>query len=231
MAGRLGGTRRSSRELDVELAGTGRARAAPKKKSIHAAERDTERVTALRGAFLEAIQGEDVACFKFVDETGVHLTYPRRYGRAVGGRRVRQGVSLHGGPNVTVVGALSVKGLEAVMSLDGALNQDHFAAYLEQVLGPTLRPGDVVVLDKLRVHKVAGMRERIEACGARVLFLPPSWPAFSPIENGWSNFKTSLRTAQARTREALNEAICAALKWISADDAQNWFAHCGYHVQ
>jgi len=98
---------------------------------------------------------------------------------------------------VTVVGALPVHGLQAVMTLDGALNQDSFAAYLDQVFGPTLQPGDVVVLDKLRVHKVAGMRERIEACGARVLFLPPYSPDFSPLENGWSKFKTWLRTAQA----------------------------------
>ena len=187
----------------------------------------------MRGAFLEAIQGEDVARFKFVDEAGVNLTYTRRCGRAVGGRRVRQGVPLHGGPDVTVVtvvGALSVQGLEAVMTLDGALNQDRFAAYLDQVLGPTLRPGDVVVFDNLRVHKVAGMRERIAACGARVLFLPPYLPDLNPIENSWSKFKTGLRTAQARTREALDDAIGAAMKWISADDAQNWFVHCGYHV-
>lgn len=197
---------------------------------MYAAERDTDRVKALRGAFLEALPGEDVTRFKFVDEAGVNLTYTRRYGRAVGGRRVRQGVPLHGGPNVTVVGALSVHGLEAVMMLDGALNQDGFATYLDQVLGPALRPGDVVVLDNLRVHKVAGMRERIEAWGARVLFLPPYSPDFSPIENGWSKFKTWLRTAQPRTRQALDEALGAALKWISATDAQNWFAHCGYHV-
>ena len=184
----------------------------------------------MRGAFLEALKGEDFTRFKFVDEAGVNLTYTRRCGRAVGGRRVRQGVPLHGGPNVTVVGALSVHGLQAVMTLDGALNQDGFAAYLDQVLGPTLQPGDVVVLDNLRVHKVAGMRERIEACGARVLFLPPYSPDFSPIENGWSKFKTRLRTAQARTREALDDAIGAAMNWISPDDAQNWFAHCGYHV-
>lgn len=184
----------------------------------------------MRGAFLEAIEGEDVTRFKFVDEAGVNLTYTRRYGRAVGGGRVRQGVPWHGGPNVTVVGALSVNGLEAVMTLDGPLNQDSFAAYLDQVLGPTLRPGDVVVLDNLGVHKVAGMRERIEACGARVLFLPPYSPDFSPIENGWSKVNTSLRTAQARTRQALDEAIDVARNWISANDAQNWFAHCGYHV-
>ena len=157
----------------------------------------------------------------------MNLTYTRRYGRAVGGQRIRQGVPLHGGPNVTVVGALLVHGLQAVMTLDGALNQDSFAAYLDQVPGPTLQPGDVVVLDKQRVHKMAGMRERIEACGARVLFLPMYSPDFSPLENGWSKFKTWLRTAQARTRDVLDEAIRAAMNWIRADDAQNWFAQCG----
>ena len=105
-----------------------------------------------------------------------------------------------------------------------------FAAYLSHVLGPTLRPGDVVVLNNLRVHKMAGMRERIEARGARVLFLPPYSPDFRPIENGWSKFKTWLRAAQARTREALDRAPATASNWIGTDDAQNWFAHCGYHV-
>ena len=131
---------------------------------------------------------------------------------------------------MTVVAALTVKGLEAVMTVEGALNQDVFAAYLDQVLGPTLVRGDVVVLDNLPVHKVADMRERIEARGARVVFLPPYSPDFNPIENGWSKFKTGLRTAQARSREALTEALQTALAWITAQDAQNWFAHCGYPV-
>jgi len=165
-----------------------------------------------------------------VDEAGVNRTYARRYGRAAGGQRVRQGVPLPGGPNVTVAGAWSVHGLQAVMALDGPLNQDPFAAHLDQVLGPTPRPGDVVVLDNLRVHHVAGMRERIAACGARVLFLPPYSPDFSPIENGWSKVKTRLRTAQARTRQALDEAIGAAMNWRSSEDAQNRVAHCGYPV-
>ncbi len=212
------------------MAGAGGARFAAKEKSVHAAERDTERVKALRGAFLEAIQGEDFTRFKFVGEAGVNLTYTRCYGRAVGGRRVRQGVPLHGGPNGTMVGVLSVNGLEAVMPLDGALNQNSFAACLDPVLGPALRSGDAVVLDNLRVHKVTGRRERSAACGARVLFLPPYSPNFSPIENGWSKFRTWLRTAQARTREALDKAIGAAMRWISTADAQNWFAHCSYHV-
>ena len=122
---------------------------AAKKKSLHAAERDTVRVRALRGAFVEAVQQEDFSCFKFVDETSTNLTYCRRYARAEGGQRTGQGVPLHGGPNVTLVAALTPHGLQAAMTVSGAVNGDVFAAYLDQVLGPTLVPGDVVVLDNL----------------------------------------------------------------------------------
>ena len=175
-------------------------------------------------------RGEDPRRFKFVDETGLHLAFARRYGRAPGGQRVGQGVPLRVGTPVTLIGALTVNGLEAVMSLDGALNAASFAVYLEQVLGPTLVPGDVVVLDNLPVHKVAGMAQLVEARGARLLFLPPYSPDFAPIEQAWSKLKTALRTTQARTREALEQALDQALAWITSQDAQNWFDHCGYHV-
>jgi transposase len=175
-------------------------------------------------------QHEDPRRFKFVDETGLHLAFVRRYGRAPGGQRVSQGVPLRVGTAVTVVGALTVNGLEAVMSLDGALNQDSFATYLDQVLGPTLVPGDVVVLDNLPVHKVAGMAARVEARGARLLFLPPYSPDFAPIEQAWSKLKTALRTAAARSRQALEQALTDAVAWITTQDVQNWFDHCGYHV-
>ena len=111
-----------------------------KKKSVHAAERDTARVRALRPAFLEAVPSEDFACFKFLDELGTTLTHCRRYARAEGRRRVRQAAPLHGGPNVTLVAALTPTGLQAAMTVSGAVNGDVFAAYLDQVLGPTLRP-------------------------------------------------------------------------------------------
>ena len=116
------------------------------------------------------------------------------------------------------------------MSLDGALNAASFAVYLEQVLGPTLVPGDVVALDNLPVHQVAGMAQLVEARGARLLFLPPYSPDFAPIEQAWSKLKTALRTTQARTREALEQALDQALAWITSQDAQNWFDHCGYHI-
>ena len=116
------------------------------------------------------------------------------------------------------------------MTVSGAVNGDVFAAYLDQVLGPTLRPGDVVVLDNLPAHKVAGLAERVEARGARLLYLPPYSPDFNPIELAFSKLKTWLRTAQARTREALESVIQDATKWITEFDAKNWFDHCGYHV-
>lgn len=184
----------------------------------------------LRRDFLEALPGQDVARFKFVDETSVNLTYTRRYGRAPGGQRVDQPVPLRNGPNVTVIAALTAQGVEAVMELDGAVNAAAFAVYLDQVLGPTLVPGDVVVLDNLRVHKAPGLAELVEKRGARLLFLPPYSPDFTPVELAFSKLKTFLRTAQARTREALTAAVRAALDWIDKDDAQNWFHHCGYHV-
>ena len=185
---------------------------------------------ALRRSFVEAVQAEDFTCFKFVDETSTNLTHCRRYARAEGGQRAHQATPLHGGPNVTLVAALTPTGLQAAMTVSGAVNGEVFAAYLSQVLGPTLVPGDVVVLDNLPAHKVAGLAELVEARGARLLYLPPYSPDFNPIERAFSKLKTWLRTAQARTREALERVIQDATDWITERDAKNWFDHCGYHV-
>jgi len=188
-------------------------------------------VVTLRRLFLEAIQKEDVTRFVFVDETSTNLTYCRRYGRALAGRRLNQAVPLHGGPNVTLIAALTPDGLGALMSVDGAVNGAVFTAYLDQVPGPTLRPGDVVVLDNLSVLKVDGLHEIAQKYGARLRYLPPYSPDFNPIELAFSKLKTWLRTAKARTRDALEEVLLAAAAWITEQDAQNWFDHCGYHVK
>ena len=184
----------------------------------------------LRAAFLEALQTGDGTCFKFVDETSTNLTYCRRYARAEGGHRAHQATPLHGGPNATLVAALTPSGLQAAMPVSGAVNGEVFAAYLDQVLGPTLGPDDVVVLDNLPAHKVAGLAELVEARGARLLYFPPYSPDFNPIERAFSKLKTGLRTAQVRTREALEAVIQDASNWTTEHDAKNWFDHCGYHV-
>ena len=138
---------------------------------------------------------------------------------------------LPNGPNVTLVAALTSPGLQAAMTVSGAVNGDVFGRYLEQVPGPTLVAGDVVGLDNLPAHKVAGLAEIVAAHGARLLYLPPYSPDFNPIELAFSKPKTWLRTAQARTREALEAAIKAAIDWVSQQDAKNWVDHCRYHVQ
>jgi transposase len=169
--------------------------------------------------------------YKFIDESGVNLAMTRLFGRAPRGIRVVDTVPQNYGPNVTMIGALSLQGLDAVMTVEGATDGAVFRAYVEQVLGPTLVPGDGVLMDNLRAHKVAGIQEAIEGRGAQVQYLPPYSPALSPIEPCWSKVKTALRKVKARTREALESALEQALSTVTAVDAQHWFAHCGYPVQ
>ena len=102
---------------------------------------------------------------------------------------------------------------------------------MSRFLAPTLRSGDVLVLDNLAVHRISGLREWLAERGVQVLFLPPYSPDFSPIEQAWSKLKTAVRTAQAQSRAALEAAVQAAVDWISSQDAQHWFDHCGYHMQ
>jgi transposase len=167
---------------------------------------------------------------KFVDESGSNLATPRLFGRAPRGKRVVETAPQNYGPNVTRSGALSLQGLEAIMTVEGATNGDVFRAYVAQVLGPTLVAGDVVILDNLGAHKGAGIREAIGSRGAQVVYLPPYSPALSPFEPCWSKVKPALRTARARTREALESALVKALSPVTSTDARNWFTHGGYPV-
>lgn len=165
-----------------------------------------------------------------MDESGINLALTRRYGRAPRGERVGGRVPQNYGANVTLIGALGLSGLEAPMTVEGATDGEVFRAYVQRVLGRTLKSGDIVVMDNLRAHKVTGIREAIEARGARLLYLPPYSPARSPIERCWSKLKTALRARGARTRRALEHALKRALTTITKADAVAWFTHCGYMV-
>jgi len=154
----------------------------------------------------------------------------RNYGRAPRGERVREGTPNSHWRTVTMLAALTTKGLRAPMTIESPTDGDVFLAYLEQVLCPWLQPGQVVIMDNLAAHKVQGVRQRIEATGARLIYLPPYSPDFNPIEKAWSKIKQLLRSAKARTVEALENAVAEALAAITAENALAWFAHCGYSL-
>lgn len=164
----------------------------------------------------------------FVDESGVNRAMTRLFARAPRGKRALGSTPRNYGKNITMIGAMSLSGLVAVMTIDMATDGDIFKAYLEQVLVPALRPGQVVVMDNLSAHKVAGVRSLIESAGARLEYLPAYSPDLNPIEQCWSKLKALLRKAAARSYEALDRAISEAIKAITASDAQGWFRHCGY---
>lgn len=166
----------------------------------------------------------------FIDEIGMHLGLTRLYGRAAPGERVVEATPGYSGPHYTAVAALTLRGVRAPWLLEGSMNGLAFEAYVEHVLAPSLRRGDIVVLDNLKPHTQAVIRTLIEARGARVEFLPPYSPDFNPIELCWSKVKAWLRKAKARTYDELLAALEQALRAVSRTDAMAWFTHCGYPV-
>jgi transposase len=201
------------------------------KKSLHASERDTPRIQQARQDYRQRLSALDLRRLKFVDESGVNLAMTRLYGRAPAGERVVGSVPQNYGQSVTMLGALGVQGLHAVMTVDGATDADVFRTYVKQVLGPTLTRGDIVVMDNLRAHKAVGVQQALARRGARLLYLPPYSPDLAPIEPCWSKVKTALRKVKARTRAVLDAAIAEAMVTVSHTDAWGWFKHCGYTVQ
>ena len=154
----------------------------------------------------------------------------RLYARSLGGPRIHEATPGSHWKILTILGAMSTRGMIATMTIEEATDTDIFLAYLDHVLCPQLRPGDVVVMDNLSSHKVKGVCERIEAAGAELLYLPPYSPDLNPIEKAWSKLKLLLRSAKARTREILDLAITDLLPQITPDNAQAWFRFSGYGV-
>jgi transposase len=164
----------------------------------------------------------------FIDETGASTKMARLCGRAPRGQRCRASIPHGHWKTTTITGALRLTGLTAPMVLDGPMNAAAFQAYVEQVLAPTLMPGDIVVMDNLPAHKPAGVRRAIEATGARLLYLPPYSPDFNPIEMAFAKLKATLKKAAARTLAELWDAIADSLPTFTATECQNYFAAAGY---
>lgn len=143
--------------------------------------------------------------------------------RCMGGRRIQEATPGSHWKIMTILGAMSMEGMIAAMTIEEATDADIFLAFVQQVLCPALKPGDWVVMDNLSSHKVADVRQSIEKVGAHLLYLPPYSPDLNPIEKAWAKLKQLLRAAQARSKEALELAITDALKLITPENAKAWF--------
>jgi transposase len=164
----------------------------------------------------------------FVDETGSHIAMTPLYAYAPRGQRAVGKGPRNYGATMTLIASLSMQGMGEALILDGAADAAAFEIYVEQLLAPSLKPGQIVILDNLSIHQGARVRPAIEARGCRLLFLPAYSPDFSPTLEAFSKLKSFLRRQGARTREALQEVIAQALTLITAQDALGWFTHCGY---
>jgi transposase len=151
--------------------------------------------------------------------------------RILGGQRVKDSVPAGNWRTLTILGAVSLHGWVATMTIEAPTDGDVFLAFLEQVLCPKLRPGQCVVMDNLTAHKVAGVRPLIEAAGARLMYLPPYSPDLNPIENCWAQLKQHLRAAKSRSLLTLEHAVTSALSVLTPAHASACFAHCGYAPQ
>jgi transposase len=166
----------------------------------------------------------------FVDEMGANTSLVPLYAWARRGKRARTNVPRNRGPNTTLLASMTHEGMGPCLAVVGSTTGEVFEAYIEQVLLPALKPGQVVVMDNLSAHKGSKIRELIEARGCELLFLPPYSPDLNPIEEAFAKVKALVRRAGARTRESLVEAMGRALEAVTGRDARGFFKHCGYRL-
>lgn len=185
----------------------------------------------MRAAWRVLVAGRvEAGRFVFVDEcsTNTSLTPPYAWSRR--GERARCSIPRNWGPNVTLLSSMSLSGMGPSLAVEGSTTREVFEAYLEQVLGPALKKGQVVVMDNLSAHKGPRIRQLIEERGCELIYLPPYSPDLNPIEEAFSKVKSLLRKAEARSRERLVEAMGWALEAITAKDARGYFEHRGYQL-
>ncbi|HVB80323.1 MAG TPA: IS630 family transposase [Candidatus Binataceae bacterium] len=217
---------RVSAEHGVAVSGSEQADA--QKKSLHAAEQDRPDVAKARRLFIRRQPALDPRHLLFIDETWATTNMTRRQGRAARGLRLLAPVP-HGHWKVTtLVAGLRSTGITAPCVFDGAINGERFRCYIEQMLAPTLWPVDIVILDNLSSHKIAGIREVIEVRQAQILYLPPYSPGLNPIEQAFAKFKAGLRKAGERTRDGLWQAIGRRLDLYPPHECRNFLNHAGY---
>ncbi|HEY1215510.1 MAG TPA: IS630 family transposase [Bryobacteraceae bacterium] len=184
----------------------------------------------LRARWRQTRRRLDAQQLIFVDESGLNLALTRLYARAPRGVRAVGAVPQNYGRSLTVLAALDCQGIRAALLVPGATDRDVFLSFVQQVLGPQLRPGAIVVMDNLAAHKNPDVAEAVQTVGAQLRYLPPYSPDYNPIEPAWSKVKTFLRGIGARTRRTLSRSLRIAIRQVTAQDAKAWFRHCGYPV-
>lgn len=195
---------------------------------MRAAEQDRPDIAARRAIWRIEQAGLDPQRLVFLDETWVKTNLTRLWGRAPRGQRVVEPVPHGHWKTTTFLAALRVTGLTAPLVVDGAINGELFLSYVRQQLAPTLLHGDIVVMDNLSAHKVAGVRQAIEAADAQVVYLPPYSPDLNPIELVFSKFKWLVRSAAERTVDGLWRLCGQLLDQFTSTECKNYFHHCGY---
>ena len=209
------------------MAGVARPGLDTKKKHFVSAGRDA----AERAAWRETQAGLDPAQIVSVDESGSNPAMAQTHAWSPKGERAEDQSPAKRGANPTILAALTSRGLLAPMTVESGTTIEVFLSFLEHLLCPALRPGQVVLLDNLRVHKNHAVIEKIEATGARVVFLPRDSPDFQPIEGVFSKLKAFLRRRAARSSQALDHAISKGLATVTAKDARGFFKHCGFPLK
>ena len=204
------------------------ARPDAQKKTGHAAEQARPDVRARRQDWFEGQLGLDPERLIFIDETGANTKMARLRGWSAKGERCRASIPHGHWRTTTFTAGLKLSGIAAPMLLNGPMHGIAFLAYVEHVLVPDLAEGDIVVMDNLASHKVAGVRELIEAAGARLLYLPPYSANFNPIEMAFSKLKAALRKVAARTKADLGDVIATAIETFTPTLCQNYFTAAGY---
>ncbi|WP_373488611.1 IS630 family transposase [Blastomonas sp.] len=200
----------------------------PQKKTGHAIEQDRPDVLKQRHDWFDGQLDLEPERLVFIDETWTATNMTRSHGRCRKGERLRMGFPHGHRKTTTLVAGLRMTGMVAPMVLDGPINGDWFEAYVTHILIPELRPGDVVIMDNLSSHKRASVRERIEAAGATLRFLPPYSPDFNPIEKAFSRLKAMLRKAGERTVSGLWQLIGKLVDIFQPNECANYFSSCGY---
>jgi transposase len=195
-----------------------------KKKTLRASEQKE----ADRAAWRAQAQTLDADKLVFIGECGSTIALTRLYARSPRGKRAYGAIPRNRRANITLLASLSLQGMGEALILEGSADGQAFEIYIEQILGPSLQAGQIVVMDNLSTHRGARVRQATEERGCQLLFLPSYSPGFSPIEEAFSKLKAVLRSVGARTQEALQEAIGRALLTITVQDAHGWFTHCGY---